>query len=226
LTDVPGVEYIGGVEGSVTDILPRLISGVLDVQELVSACKVIDNHYILSGLNSYIDVPPYSIENIKSLISMASAYFDYVIIDAGYSASLMAIAAMSVSEHVFVITTNSANAAIRYELQYRQVYGNVPEIRKERFKLITNMEDKDMLGSGRTVKAYGLQSIATVRKVENAVGIRAEYEGELIYNLDAAPGYRRDMDALTGAIFTEIGAIQANTKKTERRGLFGRRAAE
>lgn len=227
LTDVPGIEYVSGIESSISDILPRLISGVLEPQDLNAACSEINGRYYLGGLNSYIDVTPYSLDDMKALIAMAATYFDYVVIDAGYGASLMAIAALSVSAHTYVVTTPSAIAALRYEQLNRQVYGNVPEIVMERLKLITNMDNSAVLVSSRITKMYGIKPIATVRQAEEAIGIRATYESALVYDLDTS-GYRKDMSTLISDIYTEIGVVQTITRsvagrRSILRGLFGAR---
>lgn len=221
LTDVVGTEYAGvELDGSLSDILPRLITGVLDSQEIMNACTQKENQFYLGGLNSFVDVPPYSPENIKTLISMVSAWADYVIVDAGYGPSVMAIAALSASAMSYVVTTPSFKAAKQQDQLQRQIYSSVPEISSDRMRLIFNFEDKEAFISGRTSKSYGLHQIASVRRADSVIGLRAEYEGELIYEIDTSSSYRKDIEILAGAVFSDMGISTEQEHKAGRGGIL------
>ena len=223
LTDTPGVEYLaGGIDGYLSAVLPRLSSRVLDIQDLVKACNNEGNKYYMGGLASVADAPKYTVEDIKALLTMAAGYFDYVVVDAGSGATLMGIAAITTAARTYVVTTQSYIAAVRYEQTMRQCYTNVPEFAESRLQLILNKEDRDMVLGGRTQRQYALPVVGALRAVENAVALRAEYEPGLIYNLDAGPAYRADMEALLQSIYSDIGVSDAEINKKKTGGWFAR----
>lgn len=229
LTDIPGIEYAGGVvENSISDIMQRLVSGVFDTTELTGACYSPSiNKFYLAGLNSYVEMQPYKVDDIKALIGMAAAHFDYVVIDAGFGATLMSIAAMSVSANTYIVTDVTANAAERFAQLQKQVLDNVPEISQERFRLITNLIDRDSFISGHSARAYNVQSLGDIRAAELSLGIQAGYDSKTIFDIDRTSEYSRDMESVLGQIYITIGVTQGDGGKKAAKnwfsGLFGRK---
>jgi cellulose biosynthesis protein BcsQ len=220
LTDVPGIEF-APIEyiGSLSDIMPRLINRVLTKQELVNAATAIENKHYLPGLSTIVDVPHYSVDDIKELLNIASSYYDYVVVDAGSGATLMSLAAISKAAMTYVVSTQSMIAAERFVQLKHQVFDLVPEISAERMSFILNKENTSL--ASKTKDAYGLPVVGSLRLADAENALSAEIQRSVLYERETGTGYRGDMLELVREVFTAAN-IKDEQVAEKKKGIFGK----
>lgn len=185
-----GTEYIGKESIGLDDIKNSLVNDILklsDLRELITAEKV----DFIKGTENPLYYRHYMPQHVKTITELLTDDYDYIIIDGGSDPQQgLHIGAITVSEDVYLVTTQHVKSLERYKHKEQDVYGEMhlsPKIVLNKFLKSAAYFDKANIEKlyGESVVAvvpyseYGMQaeinkaSLNTERNFENSIKVIA-----------------------------------------------------
>lgn len=193
------------------DIKIKLFNNILTSDELISACVTEDKAlYVLSGVESMLDIRHYHPEHIDSLLKLASEKFNLILIDAGSNLdSGLAIASLNSTSNRYLVTTQQEVARRSYERSERQIL-NLLDINSNDFMLIVNkyIKSNGILNATKIADIYNMP-LATFIPNLDTLGWQAEFDHKSLLDYGQEQ-YIKQIDQLAKVIASQAKLKYSN----------------
>lgn len=197
LSGSPGTEFSNlDFNYCIDDIHIKLKSEVMTVEELIGACVVQKNLYVLAGSKNIKIRKEFYPEEITSLLELAQFNFDYVIVDAGSAVDYgLNIGALLKSDRRILVTTQSKQAWRSFRQKYVQI---LAPLKISFDKLIVNklFMGSGMLSQKEIASSYELSSDSLEL---SPYGLQAEKDSCKLSKLDRY--VKKDITRLVSNLF-------------------------
>lgn len=212
-----GTDYLDiNFRYNIDTIKIKLISGLATAEEVFDiAEEVKDNLFVIQGTKSILYRKEYQPEHISYLLNILSLACDLVVVDAGSSIDrAMPIAALTSTNHRYLVTTQQANSLRKY-LAKKSI---LERLSLDDFQVIVNkhIPDGSLLTTYDIAKTYGHPFLL---KIEfSRFALQAENDRKSL-NHYKDKSLNKDINKLVNSIMNQINLSQKETQK--KRKWFG-----
>lgn len=212
----PGTDYFDISFGNNIDTIKiKLISNLATVEEIFDiAEKVKENLFVIQGTKSILYRKEYQPEHISYLLNILSVACDLVVVDAGSCIDrAMPIAALTSTNHRYLVTTQQANSLRRY-LAKKPI---LERLSLDDFQVIVNkhMPDGSLLTTYDIARSYGYPYLSKIEFSRYALQAENDRKSLIHYNDKLVD---RDINKLADLIINQINLSKKDTGK--KRKLF------